>query len=231
MAAAEIREHTIDDTATVFFFARAYEDDRASAAAYDRARAKIGARDNTSVFRVQTPDGGRQLLFVLSATRANAKRAASHGAARTTAPPLMRSRRSALVCARSPKPTHWTRPRAGAASADWPWDRRVPVGRCVAPAAEIQPRASSGRGSRSITVGVRSRLGDGRSRLPFGAKYGWRSIGVGLVLSAASTRPAGGQDEAGMTSARTVGTILCRLVDEPSQETADGCPAPSRLSR
>ena len=44
MAALEIREHTIDSTATVFFFARVYEDDRASAAAYDRARAKIGAR-------------------------------------------------------------------------------------------------------------------------------------------------------------------------------------------
>jgi len=75
MAAPEIREHTIDDTATVFFFARVYEDDRASAAAYDRARAKAGARDNTSVFRVRTPDGDRHLLFVLSGTRANAKRA------------------------------------------------------------------------------------------------------------------------------------------------------------
>jgi hypothetical protein len=75
MAALEIREHTIDSTATVFFFARVYEDDRASAAAYDRARAKIGARDNTSVFRVQTPDGRRQLLFVISGTRANANRA------------------------------------------------------------------------------------------------------------------------------------------------------------
>ena len=65
----------IDNTATVFFFARVYEDDPASAAAYDRARAKNGARDNTSVFRVQTPDAGPQLLFVLSGTRANAKRA------------------------------------------------------------------------------------------------------------------------------------------------------------
>ena len=65
MAAPEIREHTIDATATVFFFARVYEDDRASAAAYDRARAKIGARANTSVFRVRLPMAGRQLLFVL----------------------------------------------------------------------------------------------------------------------------------------------------------------------
>ena len=75
MAAPEIREHTIDATVTVFFFARIYKDDHASAAAYARARAKIGARANTSVFRVRTSDAGRQLLFVLSGTRANAKRA------------------------------------------------------------------------------------------------------------------------------------------------------------
>jgi len=59
----------------VFFFARVYEDDRASAAAYDRARAKIRAGDNTSVFRVRTPDAGRHLLFVLSGTRGYAERA------------------------------------------------------------------------------------------------------------------------------------------------------------
>jgi hypothetical protein len=70
----EIREHAIDDTATVFFFARVYEDDVASAAAYERARAKIRPRDNTSLFRVRTPDGGRHLLFVLCGTRADAKR-------------------------------------------------------------------------------------------------------------------------------------------------------------
>jgi hypothetical protein len=54
MAAPEIREHTIDGTATVFFFARVSEDDRASAAAYDRARAKIsGSRQHE---RVSCPD-------------------------------------------------------------------------------------------------------------------------------------------------------------------------------
>ena len=58
----------------MFFFARVYDDDLASAAAYDRARAKIGARDNTSVFRARTPHDSRQLLFVLSGTLANAKR-------------------------------------------------------------------------------------------------------------------------------------------------------------
>jgi len=59
-ATVEIREHAIDGAATaaVFFCARVYEDDRASAAAYDRARAKISTRDNTSVFRVRTLEGG-----------------------------------------------------------------------------------------------------------------------------------------------------------------------------
>jgi hypothetical protein len=74
MAASEIREHKIDGAATVFFFARVYDDDLGSATAYDRARPKINARDNTSMFRVTTPDDGRQLLFVLSGTLANAKR-------------------------------------------------------------------------------------------------------------------------------------------------------------
>jgi hypothetical protein len=74
MAASEIREHKIDGAATVFFFARVYDDDLGSAAAYDRARPKINAQDNTSMFRVRTPDDGRQLLFVVSGTLANAKR-------------------------------------------------------------------------------------------------------------------------------------------------------------
>jgi hypothetical protein len=74
MAASDVREHKIDGAATVFFFARVYDDDLGSAAAYDRARPKISARDNTSMFRVRTPDDGRQLLFVLSSTLANAKR-------------------------------------------------------------------------------------------------------------------------------------------------------------
>lgn len=74
MAVCDIREHKIGDAATVFFFARVYSDDLGSAAAYDRAKAKIGARDNTSLFRVKTPDDGRNLLFVLSGTLASAKR-------------------------------------------------------------------------------------------------------------------------------------------------------------
>jgi hypothetical protein len=70
-----IREYEIDGGATVYFFARAYADDRSSAAAYERARAKISGKDSTSLFRVKTPDDGRQLLFVLCGTLANAKRA------------------------------------------------------------------------------------------------------------------------------------------------------------
>jgi hypothetical protein len=75
MAASEIREHKIDSAATVFFFERVYDDDLGSATAYDRARPKINARDNTSMFRVRTPDDGHQLLFVVSGTLANPERA------------------------------------------------------------------------------------------------------------------------------------------------------------
>lgn len=75
MDASEIHEHQLDDVTSVFFFARIYDDDRSSAAAYERARAKISAKDNTSLFRVRAPDDGRQLLFVLCGTLANAKRA------------------------------------------------------------------------------------------------------------------------------------------------------------
>jgi len=70
-----ISEYQIDGGITVFFFARAYTDDRSSAAAYERARAKISKSDNTSLFRVRAPDGGRQMLFVLCGTLVNAKRA------------------------------------------------------------------------------------------------------------------------------------------------------------
>jgi len=68
----------IDGTSSIFFFARVYSDDGASVPAYDRARARTGARDNTSVFRVRTPDERHHLLFVLCGTRANAKRASEH---------------------------------------------------------------------------------------------------------------------------------------------------------
>jgi len=143
MAAPEIRKHTIDDTATVFFFARVYEDDRASAVAYDRARAKIAARDNTSVFRVRTPDGDRQLLFVLSGTRANAKRAGERVAwgGEEYSPTTGRSPPSVLVCARSPTQTRWTLQRAGAESADWPSERKALAGLYVALAADSASRA------------------------------------------------------------------------------------------
>jgi hypothetical protein len=67
-----ISEYEIDGGATVFFFARGYTDDRSSAAAYERARAKI---DNTSLFRAKAPADGRRLLFVLCGTLANARRA------------------------------------------------------------------------------------------------------------------------------------------------------------
>jgi hypothetical protein len=70
----EVREHAIDGAATVFYFARSYSDDRGSAAAYRRARAKIGAQLNTSVFRVVRPEDGRQLLIIVSGTMADAKR-------------------------------------------------------------------------------------------------------------------------------------------------------------
>lgn len=70
-----IREYEIDGGATVQFFARAYADDRSSAAGYERARAKISGKDSTSLFRVSAPDDGRQLLFVLCGTLANANRA------------------------------------------------------------------------------------------------------------------------------------------------------------
>jgi hypothetical protein len=75
MDALGISEYEIDSGATVLFFARAYTDDRSSAAAYERGRAKISKRDNTSLFRVKAPDDQRQLLFVLCGTLANAKRA------------------------------------------------------------------------------------------------------------------------------------------------------------
>jgi hypothetical protein len=70
-----IGKYEIDGGPTVFLFARAYADDRSSAAAYERGRAKISKRDNTSLFRVRAPDGGRHMLFVLCGTLANAKRA------------------------------------------------------------------------------------------------------------------------------------------------------------
>jgi hypothetical protein len=75
MDASEIHEHKIDGAASVFFFARTYGDDRRSAAAYERARAKISGQDNTSLFRVKAPADRQQLLFVLCDTLANAKRA------------------------------------------------------------------------------------------------------------------------------------------------------------
>ena len=70
-----IHEPKIDSAASVFFFARLYGDDRSSAAAYVRARAKINGKEDTSLFRVTAPDDGRQLLFVLCGTLANARRA------------------------------------------------------------------------------------------------------------------------------------------------------------
>ena len=57
MDASEIHEHKIDGAVSVFFFARAYGDDRSSAAAYERARAKISGKDNTSLFRVRAWGG------------------------------------------------------------------------------------------------------------------------------------------------------------------------------
>ena len=103
MDASEIHEHKIDGGASVFFFARTYGDDRSSAAAYERAQAKISGKDNTSLFRVKTPADGRQLLFVLCGTLANAKRARERIAwgAWSTAPRLTRSARSPAVSARS----------------------------------------------------------------------------------------------------------------------------------
>ena len=75
MDALGISEYEIDGGPTVFFFARAYTDDRSSGAAYERGRAKISKTHNTSLFRVRTPDDGRYILFVLCGTLASAKRA------------------------------------------------------------------------------------------------------------------------------------------------------------
>jgi hypothetical protein len=70
-----ISQHEIDGGPTVFFFARAYTDDRSSGAAYERGRAKISKTGSTSLFRVRRPDDGRHVLFVLRGTLADAKRA------------------------------------------------------------------------------------------------------------------------------------------------------------
>ena len=70
-----ISEYEIDGGITVLFFARAYTDDRGSAAAYERGQAKISKRENTSLFGVRAPDGGRKMLFVLRGTLVDAKRA------------------------------------------------------------------------------------------------------------------------------------------------------------
>ena len=67
-----ISEYEIDGGPAVFFFARACTDDRSSGAAYERGRAKIGKRDNTSLSRVRTPDDGRHIVFVLCGTLTNA---------------------------------------------------------------------------------------------------------------------------------------------------------------
>ncbi len=75
MDAPGISAHEIDGGPTVFFFARAYTDDRSSGAAYERGRAKISKTDKTSLFRVSTPDDGRHILFVLCGALANVKRA------------------------------------------------------------------------------------------------------------------------------------------------------------
>jgi hypothetical protein len=74
MDTSEIHEK-IDGAVSAFFFARSYAEYRSSAAAYERARAKISGQDNTSRFRVTAPDDGRHLLFVLCRTLANARRA------------------------------------------------------------------------------------------------------------------------------------------------------------
>ena len=75
MDASEIHEHKIDGATGAFLFARTYVDDRSAAAAYERARAKLSGKDNTSLFRVRMPDNERQLVFVLCGTLANARRA------------------------------------------------------------------------------------------------------------------------------------------------------------
>ena len=59
----------------MFFFARAYTDDRNTGAADERGRAKIGKTDDTSLFRVITPVDERHILFVPCGTLANANRA------------------------------------------------------------------------------------------------------------------------------------------------------------
>jgi Cation transporting ATPase, C-terminus len=74
MDASEIHEHNIDGAASVFFFARTCGDDLAPQQRTS-VRAKISSRDNTSLFRVKTPADGRQPLFILCGTLANAKRA------------------------------------------------------------------------------------------------------------------------------------------------------------
>ncbi len=65
MDALGISEYEVDGGPTVFFLARDYTDDRSSGAEYERGRAEIIKTDNTSLFRVRTPDDGRHILFVL----------------------------------------------------------------------------------------------------------------------------------------------------------------------
>lgn len=90
MAASDIREHKIAAAAAVFYFARAYSDERSSAAAYERARAKISAQDNTSVFRVTSPTTGANCCSSSPARLLTPSMCAnaSHWAATSTPPHL-----------------------------------------------------------------------------------------------------------------------------------------------
>jgi hypothetical protein len=58
MDALGISEHEIDGGDSAFLFARTHSDDRGSAAAYERRRAKISSRHNTSLLRVRAPTTG-----------------------------------------------------------------------------------------------------------------------------------------------------------------------------
>jgi len=97
-----VSEYEIDGGATVFFFARAYADDRSSAAAYERGRAKISKTDNMRLLRVKAPDDGRLTRFVLCGTLANAKPAQERAwGVRSITPCPTRSARLPAVSARS----------------------------------------------------------------------------------------------------------------------------------
>lgn len=142
MDASEIHDHKIDGAGSVFFFARGYGDDCGSAAAYERARANISGKDNTSLLRVKTPADERQLLFVLCGTLANAKRARERiawgGVEYNPTPDEIGAIASRFREVAQAGALNSTASWAGLGV--WGWDRKGLADRCVAPRADRTTR-------------------------------------------------------------------------------------------